>query len=359
MRLLAISLTTVLVAAGAGELPSGSAASVSPPTPWDGVNPFNCVIQNAGTGTKVPDPGADPYCVSFDKTDQNITQLGIVTFLLNEPARTAAVVPKCFYFQEDHWRGSVIQSDGATELYEFEGHYLINRATGDGGAWITGFNVAGQTFDPTEIPGFPPADGQYFGPGTGGMITHDDIPVDPECAALAAKDPAAVYAQSAQAPRCVAGGGRVDAHGLGPVALGAGEQLVRGELGAPAAVKRGFLYYCVAGGGSLLVGQPGDRSGTFGSAGNDPTVILATTSSGFALIGRRGRTVHAAGRTRSLRAAFPDTRVLGRVGRMRLWRVSATVVALTAGGHVRYLAVYERRSVRSVRALTGYLSRVA
>jgi len=43
--------------------------------------------------------------------------------------------------------------------------------------------------------------------------------------------------------------------------------VVRGELGPPGSVKRGFLRYCVSGGGSLLVGQPGDRSGTLGSNG--------------------------------------------------------------------------------------------
>jgi hypothetical protein len=351
----AAALVVALVMALA---PSAQAGS-SLPTPWDGVNPFNCVVQNAGTGTQVPDPGADPYCVSFDKTNQNLTQLGIATFLLNEPTRTAAAVPKCFYFQEDHWRGSVIQSDGATKIYEFEGHYFFNKATGDGGAWITGFAVAGQTFDPTEIPGFPPTDGQYFGPGTGGVITHDDFDAVPQCAALAAKDPAAIYAQSAEPPRCVAGGGALDTHGLGPVALDAGEQVVRAELGAPAAVKRGFLYYCVTGGGELLVGQPGDRSGTFGAGGDAKTVMLATTSPGVGLIGRREREIHVADPTRTLRAAFPHARTLGRVGPLELWRVSGRIVVLSRGGHVRYLAIHDPKSIRTNGALAGYLRRAS
>lgn len=50
------------------------------------------------------------------------------------------------------------------------------------------------TFDPTTLPFFPPAYKQEFGPGTGGVITHDDVPVDPTCVALAERDPAAVYA---------------------------------------------------------------------------------------------------------------------------------------------------------------------
>src|SRR5881227_2465503 len=67
-----------------------SARAVSAPTPWDGINPFDCTIQDAGQGTTVPDPGADPYCVRFDKTDQNISELGLVQFLSLEPARVAA-----------------------------------------------------------------------------------------------------------------------------------------------------------------------------------------------------------------------------------------------------------------------------
>jgi hypothetical protein len=136
-------------------LNSAPARAVSPPTPWDGVNPFDCTIQDAGQGTTVPDPGADPYCVRFDKTNQNITELGLVDFLSKEPARVAAAVPKCFYYQEDHWRGSLVQSDQQTVVYEFYGHYFFNKATGDGGVWVTGFTVAGQTFDPRSLPGFP------------------------------------------------------------------------------------------------------------------------------------------------------------------------------------------------------------
>jgi hypothetical protein len=147
----------------------------------------------------VRDPGADPYCVRFDKTRQNVTGLGIVDFLSKEPARIAAAFPKCFYFQEDHWRGSLIQSDRRTVLYEFSGHYVINRATGDGGIWVTGFKVAGVTFDPRMLPGFPPSWRRYFGPGTGGFITHNDVPVDRRCAARAARDPGQIYAPGGSA----------------------------------------------------------------------------------------------------------------------------------------------------------------
>ncbi len=174
----------VAVAAVALCVPASALAS-APPTPWNGVNPFHCRIQNAGQGTHVPDPGADPYCVRFDKTHQNVTQLGLVSFLLLEPARVAAAVPKCFYFQEDHWRGSIIQSNGATELYEFEGHYFFNKATGDGGVWVEHFSIAHHTVDPRTLPGFPRQWDRYFGPGRGGVITHDNMAADPACQAKA------------------------------------------------------------------------------------------------------------------------------------------------------------------------------
>lgn len=161
--------------AAALALPLGSSSSPAPPTPWNGANPYRCRIQDAGFGTKVRHPHADPYCVRFNKTRQNVTQLGLLDFLSKEPARTAAAVPKCFYFQVDHWRGSVVQSDGRTVLWEWVGHYFFNKATGDGGAWIKDFRLGGHTV------------------GTGGAITHDSIPVDQRCATYAREHPRRVY----------------------------------------------------------------------------------------------------------------------------------------------------------------------
>ena len=67
MKRLTLLFTLLLVAAAFGE-----------PRSWDGTNPFNCVEQDVGTGTEFPDPGADPFCVKFDKTNQNVTDFGIV-----------------------------------------------------------------------------------------------------------------------------------------------------------------------------------------------------------------------------------------------------------------------------------------
>lgn len=316
------------------------AAASSSPSPWDGTNPFNCVLQNAGFGPTGPDPGADPYCVYFDKTHQNVSQGGVVDFLDKEPARTAAASPKCFYFQSDHWRSSVVQSNQHTVIYEWAGHYFFNKATGDGGAWVNDFSVNGQTFDPSTLPGFPPQYGRYFGPGTGGFITHNDVPVDPACVALAKREK--VYPQGAH---CVPGVGKVGRRGLGPLTLGQREDAVRAELGPPRAVKRGFLRYCVTGGGALLVGERGDRSGTLGSGGRAPAVMLATTSRSFVLGARLHVGSRSSRRGRRLRRG------------MTVVRLRNGVLALVSHRRVRELVVYNPRAIRNWRALRGYLLR--
>jgi hypothetical protein len=340
-------------------LAASPVAATAPPSPWDGTNPFKCTIQDAGLGTTVPDPNADPYCVHFDKTHQNVTDGGIVDFLSKEPARTASAVPKCFYFQEDHWRGSVVQSDGSTVIYEFEGHYFFNKATGDGGAWVTGFSVAGQTFDPTQLPGFPPGYGQYFGPGTGGVITHNEVPVDPQCVALANKTPGGVNAQQSPAPRCVADAGLVTRKGLGPLSLAANEATVRGEIGPPQSIKRGFLRYCVTGGGALVVGQPGDRSGSFGDSGAARTVVLLTTAKGFVLRGGHGHSFTVGSSKRAITRAFPHARRIGRVRHGPALRLRRGLVVGLAHGHVAFLATYAATTIRRTGRLRGFLRRGA
>ncbi len=342
----------------AGALLAGTGAlASSAPSPWDGRNPYLCKVQNAGRGTKVPDPGADPYCVNFDKTNQNVTQLGLVKFLSLEPARTEAAGPKCFYYQQDHWRGSVIQSDARTKTYEFYGHYFFNKATGDGGAWVTDFNINGNTFDPASLPGFPSQYGRYFGPGTGGFISHNAVPVDPACVAKAKANPGKIYSSSAHAPRCVAAAGEVGWRRLGPVGLGQGEQSVRAALGPPGAVKRGFLRYCTRRGGELLVGEPGDRSGTLGSGGRVRAVILLTTSRQFVLHTWRQRRIEVGSPAPALRRPHSPWRPLTRSGRGIWIRYRNLLAFVIPHGPVRYLGTYSRDAIPRTKTLIGYLER--
>jgi hypothetical protein len=368
-----------LVLAVAGVVSSlGVAATVNgssgpQPTGWDGVNPFVCELQNAGTGTTIAHPAADPLCVQYDKRHQNVDQLGVVDFLSKEPARFALAGDKCFYFQSDHWRSSVVQSNGATKIYEWDGHYFFNKATGEGGAWVTNFNINGQTGDPTTFPGFPSDWSRYFGPGTGGVIIHNHVPADPGCAARAQSNPSSIYASpngargraspfgrrgSAPAFACATPTGGVDAHHVGPVALGDSERHVRDLLGTPAAVRKGFLHYCQRGAGRYLVGFLSARAAkagaTPGTGSNAPVAMILTTNPGYALNGiRRGSAASA------LRARFPNAHSVLRQRRTRVWTVTpgAGLIAGVRMGRVRYLAVYDRRAIRTRGALARILRR--
>jgi hypothetical protein len=170
------------VALGFMLLVAAAPASASqPPTGWGGEAPFACKLQQAGLGATVPDMKADPFCIEFDKTQQNLTRAGIVKFLLQEPARLAAAGPKCRYFQVDHWRASVVQDDKRTKLYEWTGHYFFDKARGEGGVYIEGFNINGRTFDPSSLPGIPREFSRYMGPGTAGFRTRNALMLDPLC----------------------------------------------------------------------------------------------------------------------------------------------------------------------------------
>jgi hypothetical protein len=140
------------------------ASARTPVVPWDGTNPFRCQNQNVGTGVDFPDPGADPFCVEFDKTQQNITDFGLVEFLAMEPARVAAAVPKCFYFQHDHWTGSIVQGQ-PPELWHWDGSYFFDKAQGIGGVYVSDLRSV------------------LFGPVTGGVRLLSLGQVDPICAA--------------------------------------------------------------------------------------------------------------------------------------------------------------------------------
>jgi hypothetical protein len=152
-----------------------------PVGPWDGRLPFRCQIQDVGTGTDFPRPSADPFCVEFDKARQNLTGLGLVDFLSREPARVAAAVPKCFYFQRDHWTGSVAQGQ-SPELWHWDGSYFFDKALGLGGVSVHNLRIGGVPMDASAYA--PPPLKPFFraGGGGGAMLLLKTRP-DPTCAA--------------------------------------------------------------------------------------------------------------------------------------------------------------------------------
>ncbi len=351
--LLAAGLAVVLA------LPA-TARGAEAPTGWDGANPFECVLQQAGFEASVADPAADPYCVEYDKRRQNVTELGVVEFLSKEPSRVAAATPKCFYFQSDHWRGSVVQADGRTKTYEWDGHYFFDKAKGDGGVWVTNFSVNGRTEDPSKVPGLPPEYAAHMGPGTGGTRTRGTVDVDPACVARASAPGARIYAEPAQLearrPRCGPATGRVSRRAIGPLGLGDTEAALRARLGAPARVHRGFLRYCVEPGAKLMAGFASDRSGERGADpdSGERSAFLLSTAPAYAVRG-----VRPGSSERAFRRAFPHRAKRLNIGFTRVFetRRRSPVLFGVRRGRVRFVAVLDRSAIRSPRALRVWLRR--
>jgi hypothetical protein len=232
-------------------LPAAFALAAPQSSGYDGHVPFECELQQAGTGTAFPHPDADPFCVEYDKTHQNVTQGGVVEFLSKEPARVSAAGPKCWYFQRDHWTGSIVQDNGATQTYHWDGSYFYDKGRGLGGVYVENFTINGQTGDPRTLPGFPDEWKPYFGPGKGGVQTSDSVRVQPDCVAKAKQAPApGPY-------KCTDQGGSVG-KGIGPLRLGATRKDVEAALGPPAR-ETDALRWCTTDGGKLVAGFKGDR----------------------------------------------------------------------------------------------------
>jgi hypothetical protein len=305
-------------------------AMPQPLAPWSGANPFNCELHDVGFGVDYPDPGADPLCVKFDKTEQNVTDFGLVDFLANEPARVAAALPKCFYFQQDHWTGSIVQ-DEAPELWHWRGKYFFDRAKGIGGVSVRDFRIGGVPFDAT--PYVPEAYLPYFdATGGGGAITQLEIPIDPVCGAMVdtPRERAQIYGKSGVVARCVAPGGRATARAIGEARLGMTRAKLRDLLGRPRARSKRADSWCVIGGASLRVAYHRNRA-----------VAIRTNNRGQRLAGiRRGDSKRKAVRNGG-DAYF-------RVGRHvvlfdnSVWPVPSRAIFGAVGGRVRWIGLVSK-----------------
>jgi hypothetical protein len=279
------ALGTVAVAALAAAVLPHSAGAATGIHGYDGKNPFACTLQQLGGGTDFPEPDADPFCVEYEKRHQNVTQLGVVAFLSKEPARVAAAGPKCFYFQRDHWVGSIVQGDDQTQTYAWDGSYYYDKSKGTGGVFVENFSFNGKSGDPTQLPGFPDEYKPYFGEGRGGVRADNNVPVDPSCVAKAKKqdpyrhDGPGGGSGSGGSDRCRVPGGKVD-RGVGGIRLRQRRSAVRRTLGAPTREGLRWVSYCMTGGGRLVA--------VFDGRGNSARVVLAmTTAPPFDLRGIR------------------------------------------------------------------------
>jgi hypothetical protein len=236
-------------------LAAAPAAAQSPPqpfAPYDGAIPFNCELQNVGTGTAFPHPEADPFCVEFDKTNQNVSDFGIADFTAQEPARVAAASSKCFYFQRDHWTGSVVQGSGP-ETWHWDGDYWYDRARGVGGVSVRNFRIGGQAQDPS--PYAPEAYRPYFGEGGGGAMVNMATAPSPDCIDKVdtPEERDRVYAGRGLYPDCIDPGGRLHGKHVGEVKLGMSRDKARQKLGPPGDHAHGIDYWCLIGKGELRV----------------------------------------------------------------------------------------------------------
>jgi hypothetical protein len=297
------------------------ARAQAPGEPFDGTIPFECVLQQAGTGAEFPDPDADPFCVEYEKRHQNVTEGGVVQFLSLEPARVAAASPKCFYFQRDHWVGSVVQDDGRTETYSWDGSYYFDKAKGSGGAYVENFTLNNQSGDPTATPGFPEEWKPYFGYGRGGFHATGSVEADPACAAKAQEKPPYRREPVPEPgpPGCPEAGGGVG-RSIGGLRLGATRAETIEANGRPKYERRGFLRYCMRGGGKYMAGFAGGRA-----------QFLLTSNPGFAVNGVRRLTPE-----RQAHARLRGERELFRTRRVRIW-------AVRKRDHVLLVVIRKRR----------------
>jgi hypothetical protein len=351
LRLMRAGFVAGLAAAAVVALPQAATAQ-SGASGWDGTNPFLCTLQQVGTGTDFPQPDADPFCVEFDKTHQNVDQLGVVDFLSKEPARVAAASGKCFYFQSDHWRGTASESQPASETYAWDGHYYFDKATGAGGAYVENFRIGGQTGDPSTLPGFPAEWKPYFSNGRGGVTALGDVQADPRCATRpnpsgpGGGSPGSGGTPGSQADRCRVPGGRVG-RGIGGVSLGMRRLGARRALGLPSTESARWMTWCFDGGGRLFaaLGRRGDRA---------RVDLVLTDSAPFDTHGVRPGT-----RARTARRLLRGERRVGRVRGATVFTKRERGRRLLVGlrqGRVAYLAVARprisaRRAVRYLRSM--------
>src|SRR4051794_33339151 len=229
-----------------------SAGAQQGPEGWGGTNPFVCTLQQVGTGTDFPQPGADPFCVEFDKRHQNVDKLGVVDFLSKEPARVAAASDKCFYFQSDHWRGTVSESVPQSETYAWDGHYYFNKATGAGGAYVENFRIGGQSGDPPPVPRLPPEDKKNFSKRRGGGQAGGGGQGDPPRATKPNPSGPGGGPPGGSPPKqqCRVAGGRIR-RGIDRVQLGMKRAAARRAQGLPVTESSRKMTWCLDGGGRL------------------------------------------------------------------------------------------------------------
>jgi hypothetical protein len=180
---------TALLLALSGGVAAAAGAAPSPAGPYEDPSfGAQCQWHRFGEG-EAPDLTAypdDPLCVEYAKRDITVDDGGAIRFLLAEPARFAIALPKCQYWQLDHW--SVQFTRGDVPVVRWDGSYWFDKGTGQAAGRLRHLTVGGQ---PTSIaraaalvrplsPELAAFLGQYGRHGSGTAFVGS-VPLDPRC----------------------------------------------------------------------------------------------------------------------------------------------------------------------------------
>jgi hypothetical protein len=187
--LAAVALATVLI--GRPTTADAATPQVTGPFRPYFAPPFanSCTVHEFGEGVAPPQSGIpdDPLCVEYAKRDITITDGGAIGFLAAEPARFLVAVPKCGYWQQDHW--SVQFGPGQLPVIRWDGNYWFDEGTGQAGARLHDLRVGGVAVGATQLarlvkPFSPTLAGYFraFGRGGSGAGWAGTIPFNPSCA---------------------------------------------------------------------------------------------------------------------------------------------------------------------------------
>jgi hypothetical protein len=219
-------------------------AQAQPTSPY--VDPpfaSECVVHHFAEGEEPPIGGCadDPFCVEYEKRDITADNGGAIRFLAAEPARFAIAIPKCRYWQQDHWRVQI--SDGDTSVVGWDGSYWFNKGNATGAARLRNFTINGVPADPEPAallvalvdPELAEVIRRYGeSPGGGGGSTFVLGASDPTCAAapeaICEEDPAVPATRAAADERCGCATAESNGRYLRCVSTVADEEIAAGRL---------------------------------------------------------------------------------------------------------------------------------
>lgn len=192
-RIGVLAAAVLALSTGTGLAHAGQAtgtSSAGPITPYY-APPFahDCTVHRFGEG-EAPDLTAypdDPLCVEYAKRNITVDNGGAVAFALAEPARFAIALPKCQYWQQDHWRVQVDRQQ--QHIVQWDGSYWFDKGTGQAAARLRHVTIEGQPAGvnqaATLVATVSPALAAYlraYGHGGSGLGMDAGIPLDPTCA---------------------------------------------------------------------------------------------------------------------------------------------------------------------------------